>query len=428
MSDCKDKPCGCEDTPLTTPAPCNPVGCPDPYPCTETTDAECVIYSGPDIICTPDVVVPSNTNVSDALNDIVDYFCAKTPDPADVVIVEGDNTSINVTSVTISNTTTYTVTTLDTGWVNLEGFAYYQGSMASNKPQVRRMGKQIHFRGDLYIPLSSGSAAISLIAEDTYRTVQRQNPWIGVGGMYNDGTDRLLFNSNGSAAQSVIPTSVLPALTNLDGTYKLSQFIATRQIEILSSLTLGQSGTATLTAPVTIEILSNKTLRVTALQQLEENPADFVSFDGNSSLRNITSKYQTRDPIINLSEWLYNNGGRSGLNSGWNSLQTTGLFQTGTTYVILDYNAGDDFTNIGGVNIRGNIFTATGPAPTVWTNLSQVYQLFQAISIPENYFLTGLAGTAQWAILLDGITLNAAEHTSLGGFKISLDGLIAYLT
>lgn len=423
---CGNANCGCE-TALTTPAPCNPIGCPDPYPCTEITDAQCVIYSDADIICDPDVVVPSNTNVSDALNNIVDYFCAKTPSPAEIAIVEA-GAGIDVTSVVVGNTTTYTVAIQDSGWVDLEGFAYYQLSMATNKPQVRKIGKQVHFRGDLYIPLSSGSAVVPLSDPNAYRTVPRQNPFIGNGGVYDDGTGRLLFNSNGSAAQSVIPTSVLPALTNLDGTYKLSRFVATRQIEILSSLNLGQSGTATLTAPVTIEILSNKTLRITALQQLEENSADVVSFDGNSSLRNITTSYVARDPIINLAEWLDANNGRSGLNSGWNTLQNSGLLQIGRTYMIYDYNAGDDFTNVGGTNAQGSLFTATGASPTVWTNQSQVYQLYNAINVNERYFYnTGTNGVAQWALLLDGANFNAAESNSLGGFKISLDGLSAYI-
>jgi hypothetical protein len=424
-NNCANPNCGCE-TGLTTPAPCNPIGCPDPYPCTEITDAQCVIYSDADIVCDQDIVVESNTNVSEALNSIVGYFCGMAPTPGEVAIVES-GAGINVTSTVVGNTTTYTVAIQDTGWTDLEGFAYYQLGMSTNKPQVRKIGKQIHFRGDLYIPLSSGSGVVPLNTPDTYRTVTRQNPWIGTGGMYNDGTNRLLFNSNGSAAQSVIPTSVLPALTNLDGTYKLSRLIATRQIEVLSSLLGGQSGTATLTAPVTIEILSDKTLRVTPLQQLEENAADIVSFDGNSALRNITSSYVARDRVIDLSKWL-NATARSGLNSRNTPKQAGGLLTIGRTYMILDYNPGDDFTNVGALNVTGNIFTATGSVPTTWTNQSILYYLNSNIDITEEYFFDPVSnGAAQWGLILDGSTFNAAEFNSLGGFKISLDGLSAYI-
>jgi hypothetical protein len=107
---CQNTLCGCEDTPLTTPAPCNPVGCPDPYPCSEVTNAECVIYTGEDIVCQEDVVVAQDTNVADALNNIVDYFCANAGG-SDTVVESGDN-NIEVTSNTVGNTTTYTVSLL----------------------------------------------------------------------------------------------------------------------------------------------------------------------------------------------------------------------------------------------------------------------------------------------------------------------------
>jgi hypothetical protein len=69
------KKCGCEDTFLTSPAPCpTPAGCPTPEPCSETFDAQCIIYTGDDIDCGLNTVVASDTNVADALNDISDYL------------------------------------------------------------------------------------------------------------------------------------------------------------------------------------------------------------------------------------------------------------------------------------------------------------------------------------------------------------------
>jgi hypothetical protein len=77
---CGPKKCGCQDTMLTTPAPFpTPIGCPNPEPCSEVFDAQCIIYTGPPIICGQDVVVPSNTNMAEALNLIADYFCFKLP-------------------------------------------------------------------------------------------------------------------------------------------------------------------------------------------------------------------------------------------------------------------------------------------------------------------------------------------------------------
>lgn len=69
--------CGCADSYLTTPPPCpTPEDCPDVQPCSEVFDSQCVVYTGDDIVCDPDTVVAQNTTVHDALNDIVDYFCA----------------------------------------------------------------------------------------------------------------------------------------------------------------------------------------------------------------------------------------------------------------------------------------------------------------------------------------------------------------
>ena len=68
--------CGCQDTMLTSPAPCpSPVGCLAPEPCAEVLDAQCIIYTGDPLTCVLDTVVASNTSVADALANIVDYFC-----------------------------------------------------------------------------------------------------------------------------------------------------------------------------------------------------------------------------------------------------------------------------------------------------------------------------------------------------------------
>jgi hypothetical protein len=72
---CK-KNCGCQDSFLTSPAPCpTPQGCPEPEPCSEVFDAQCIIYTGEPITCNGDTVVPSNTNMAEALRLIVGYFC-----------------------------------------------------------------------------------------------------------------------------------------------------------------------------------------------------------------------------------------------------------------------------------------------------------------------------------------------------------------
>jgi len=105
-NNCKGKPCGCEDTPLTTPAPCVPIGCPDPYPCSEVSDAQCVIYTGPNLECGTNNVIETNTPLSTALENIVDYFCTN-PESNITIVEAGDNVSVDV--AVVGNITTYTV-------------------------------------------------------------------------------------------------------------------------------------------------------------------------------------------------------------------------------------------------------------------------------------------------------------------------------
>ena len=140
---CSKLKCGCQDTALTTPAPCpTPVDCPEAQPCSETFDSECIIYTGLSVLCNQDVVVETNTSVAEAINNIVDYFCNSTGSISenitcgdDTVVTAGSTfadafeqvvdyfcqnsggsvsiveagTGIDVQEVTIGNTTTYTV-------------------------------------------------------------------------------------------------------------------------------------------------------------------------------------------------------------------------------------------------------------------------------------------------------------------------------
>jgi hypothetical protein len=73
---CSKISCGCGDSFLTTPPPCpTPEDCPTAQPCSEVFDADCVVYTGEPIMCNTDVVVPTNTNMAEALRLIVAYFC-----------------------------------------------------------------------------------------------------------------------------------------------------------------------------------------------------------------------------------------------------------------------------------------------------------------------------------------------------------------
>jgi uncharacterized protein (TIGR02145 family) len=66
--------CGCGPA---IPEPCitPPPVCPDPQPCTEIINAECVVYTGPALTCKDNPIIPQNSSLVEALDAIVDYIC-----------------------------------------------------------------------------------------------------------------------------------------------------------------------------------------------------------------------------------------------------------------------------------------------------------------------------------------------------------------
>jgi hypothetical protein len=107
---CNSLTCGCNNSYLTTPPPCpTPTDCPDRQPCSEVFDAECIVYTGPDLECGDDTVIAQNTAINLALEDIVGYFC-NLASLVPITIVAAGN-GIDVTPVTVGTTTTYTVAT-----------------------------------------------------------------------------------------------------------------------------------------------------------------------------------------------------------------------------------------------------------------------------------------------------------------------------
>jgi len=103
-NNCNLSKCGCQDSYLTTPPPCpTPSTCPDIQPCSEIFPAECVIYTGDDIMCELDVVVAQNTPVSEALNNVVEYFCAgdpPIPSPLKEIFYQEEINLLNVATAT----------------------------------------------------------------------------------------------------------------------------------------------------------------------------------------------------------------------------------------------------------------------------------------------------------------------------------------
>jgi hypothetical protein len=267
---------------------------------------------------------------------------------------------LNSSSITVTDTSSVnldftagvlTAKVNDTGWKDLLGFDFYTGSLA--KPQCRRIGNVIHFRGLAYIPLDNGSGSVvNLTADNSYRTFYQVGTFTGSGGITYDVGNRIVFNND----TSVIPASVLDAGTNLDGVYRSSSNLAVREIQVVDG---GNTSNGYLTASVLFLIDSNKKLKLFTLDVLELNTIDTSTEIGMSALRYITSNVVTGNYLP-------------------------------------DYlNAASELHS----------FT-TSPAP----------------ASPDRTITSEASTNYQWPV-----TCNAGDRTQVGGFKVSLDGLIAYV-
>lgn len=83
MSNCQscgtcEKDCGCIPTGMTTPSYCpsdNPP-CPEPAPCNETFDSNCIVYTGADLPCIDVATGDSVQTIITTLNDLLEpFFC-----------------------------------------------------------------------------------------------------------------------------------------------------------------------------------------------------------------------------------------------------------------------------------------------------------------------------------------------------------------
>ena len=210
-----------------------------------------------------------------AICDVYNYVSTFSITVADTATVNLDNTG-NVITANIT----------DTGWVDLNGFAYYSGV---TKPQCRRIGNQVHFRGNVYIPLenpASPGSVIPFTSLTAYNLIQGCTTWSGVGGCSINASGSITFN-NGA---SVVPTSITAG--NFDGLYRSGWQPIARQINVG-----GSTGTA-LTSIVNIFITSTKQLQIQTLLDIEETTIG-TSAVGNSPFRFITSNIRSGEYLPN---------------------------------------------------------------------------------------------------------------------------------
>lgn len=227
--------------------------------------------------------IDSPVTVADTITNLWLSIC-DTRDYVESINLSVDNTA----TVNLTNTAgVITADITDTGWVNLEGFAFCTGVA---KPQCRRIGNVIHFRGTVFIPLENPASpgnVINVSSPSAYNSIVGASVWTGTGGCSISPYGSLTFN-NGA---SIIPPSV--TVDNFDGVYSLGWITATRQIELS-----GNYGTS-LTASVNVSISATKALTVSAIYDMEEIATSPNGAFGNSPLRFITSNVRSGEYLPN---------------------------------------------------------------------------------------------------------------------------------
>ena len=173
----------------------------------------------------------SYDTVADAINNLWVALCDVYNAFGNVSIAVQDTNSIDLTFT--GNTLSANI--VDTGWVDLLGFDWYAGNIATpgsanySKPQCRRIGNVIHFRGTVMVPIAdpaNGNAPLiwnygTGPNVDTYYLETSVTPATGPGGVVLNTNGSLTFNNN----QRVIPASVLnPAVQILQSNEVLIRF------------------------------------------------------------------------------------------------------------------------------------------------------------------------------------------------------------
>jgi hypothetical protein len=207
------------------------------------TDATLQLSTGTPFGSNGNWIADANYNtVADAINNIWVVLCDLR------AYVEDLNVDITVQDTTTVNLT-YTSGTLsaavqDTGWHCLNGFDHYStsASMIIPRPQVRRIGNVLHFRGDITVPLDNDGTALEYLYKSGTNTYEGtvgsagppaipacliKAPYTGPGGVSLLSGGSIVFNNNSNA----IPVAVLPSGYAIDGTYTTTWQVSWRPMD-----------------------------------------------------------------------------------------------------------------------------------------------------------------------------------------------------
>jgi hypothetical protein len=284
-------------------------------------------------------ITPVGT-LADSVNNLWITLCDLRDQVIETVTVDVDDTDTVDMSITAGPDYVISANIADTGWVNLLGFDFMDGSTA--RPQCRRIGPVIHFRGIAVVPLDDGAGSVvDFITNFDYADnhSDKKAPYIGPGGVLTNPAGSLFFNNN----NSVIPPSVYSGL--FDNTYRQGGGfeICNRPIELTAGVSTG------LSAAFNVYITNNGRLLITTIKDSEQI---YGTYANAYPLRYITSQITAGEKVP-------------------------------------DY-------------LASNIHSDSAASP--WS-----------VQLPQD-------SSYVWPL-----TLDASDETHIGGFNISLDGLMAYI-
>ena len=285
------------------------------------------VVTGTPIIYNDDVVLYCDTTLSavtinllDIPNDywmttwklyIVDF--RNTASTNNITINAGSGQTINAQSsvvintnggsaiVRISGNTTYVCepiasTLNDSGWVDLLGFSWITTANA-RKPQFRVYGKQVFFRGNAIVPLSTTVGGDALIAMTE----------TGIGAYYTrdayayvyQGTGGCLLDSNGACFFN-LGNSIFPSDYNIsiDKIYNTGFQIANRVVATRDA----NSGVA-LSAPMNVVLTTTNQLYLQTYKDIESSPyiPNPVNGIGSGGARQLVSNVKSGQYVVS---WL----------------------------------------------------------------------------------------------------------------------------
>jgi len=281
----------------------------------------------------------------------------------------------------------------DTGWVDLLGFDWYTNSMTSAgvKPQCRRMGNAIHFRGIVYVPLrkSAGDQTVSTLdSTQAYYNVTDVTPaQSGAGSVQVFGSSSILFNQGNSS----IPTAIVGSQA-VDAKYRMPYpGVVSRNISVGGESVL-------LTGAGRLGIQANGTLYFAALTDQEFASGLSTNYPANSALRYITSNVRAGDFIPNYAD----------TTADIHSFPVPAAYSPTAAYTV------GDIVQFGGAYYQSFVNVTGGGNPDVTDTNWDPYKSKVDVAFHS--------GQPTWPFNCD-----AGDASQLGGFFTSIEGLVAFI-